>query len=71
MMLPVDRFLNAIYMWAMHRLHDENDRDKWLAELYAPLPGREAEQTEQAHVAEMDAFAAFAGAFGVDRGPNG
>lgn len=67
MMLPVDRFLNAVYVWCIQRLSEE-DFDRWVTELNAPLLGRE---TERDHIAEMDAFASFAGAFGVKARPSG
>jgi len=61
MQLPVDRFLNAIYVWCLNRVEPEKV-DQWINQLNMPLPGR----VEQVNVeAEMDDFAAFASAFGV------
>jgi hypothetical protein len=60
--LPLDRFCNAIYVWAIQRIEDD-DRDMFMARLYEPLPGREpsAETVKM----EMESFAAFASSFGV------
>jgi hypothetical protein len=68
MALPLDRFFNAIYVWVLQRLDDE-DRDTFLVRLYDPLPGRES--SPQAIQQEMDQFAEFASAFGVTPPPSG
>lgn len=68
MSLRVDRFLNAIYAWCLPRVPAE-ERDKWLYQLSAPIPGRVPSQASVAE--EMDSFAAFAGAFGVKPPANG
>lgn len=60
--LPLDRFLNAVYYWAIQRV-DVEDRDMWLAKLYEPLPGREP--SPETVKMEMESFAEFASAFGV------
>jgi hypothetical protein len=61
MVLPVDRFLNAMYVWCMNRIEPEK-QDRWLHELNLPLPGRPVPVDTEA---EMDDFASFASAFGV------
>jgi hypothetical protein len=68
MSLRVDRFLNAIYVWCVQRI-EPDDLDRWQFQLNEPFPGRAvtAEVVEQ----EMDAFADFAGAFGVMKPPTG
>jgi hypothetical protein len=67
MTLRVDRFLNAIYAWCLPRI-DPQERDKWLFQLNAPIPGR---VTQVSAREEMDSFAAFAGAFGVTQPSTG
>lgn len=37
--LPPHRFCNVIYYWAVQRLSEE-DKERWEAELLAPLPGQ-------------------------------
>jgi len=59
--LPLDRFLNAIYVWCLSRVEPDK-HDQWLFQLTQPIPGR----VEPVDVeAEMDDFASFASAFGV------
>lgn len=61
MELPVDRWLNAIYVWCLRRV-DPEKVDQWEHQLRLPIPGR----VEPVDVeAEMDDFADFAAAFGV------
>lgn len=43
--LPIYRFLNFVYGWVMDRVpHDQ--REQFLYELHAPLPGREGEMSD-------------------------
>ena len=65
MALPVDRFLNAVYVWAMRRV-DPEKFDQWKFLLEQPFPKQVVTQATVEQ--EMEQFAAFAGAFGV-RGP--
>jgi hypothetical protein len=53
-------------VWCTQRIKDD-DLDRWLFELNAPIPGREATRaTSEAQAAvEGEAFMAFASAFGV------
>jgi hypothetical protein len=60
--LPLDRFCNAIYVWAIQRI-DSDGLDEFRARLHEPLPGRKP-SAESVKI-EMEAFAAFASAFGV------
>lgn len=60
--LPLDRFLNAIYYWAIQRV-DADDRAQFDMQLYEPLPGREP--SPETVKMEMDSFATFASAFGA------
>lgn len=60
--LRVDRFLNAVYVWCIRRI-EPDDLDKWQWQLNEPIPGRAV--TAAVVEEEMEAFAAFAGAFGV------
>lgn len=54
--LPIDRFCNAIYAWAVERVED---REKFDYDLYAPVPGR----VKATNVAQEKAdFANFMGA---------
>jgi hypothetical protein len=68
MTLPVDRFLNAVHVWALAHVKPEQ-RDEWLFKLQAPIPGKRP--PESAVAEEMEAFGAFAGAFGVSRPTTG
>lgn len=68
MLLPLDRFVNAIYAWCLRRIAPD-DLDKWLFQLNEPFPNQRP--TEMTVEAEMDQFAAFAGAFGVRPPANG
>jgi hypothetical protein len=60
--LPLDRFLNAVYYWAIQRV-DHDDRTQFDMQLYEPLPGREP--SPETVKMEMDSFAEFASAFGA------
>jgi hypothetical protein len=62
MALPLDRFLNAVYVWIVRRM-DEEGRQQFDFQLTLPTPGREP--TEAVVAQEMDAFAQFAASFGV------
>lgn len=57
--LPVDRFLNAIYWWAVQRMKDVEAFDR---ELYKPLGGV---VTDDDLAEDESSFVAFASAFGV------
>lgn len=59
MWLPIDRFLNAVYVWCLLRVKDE-DRDRFLYWLELPPPDAKPDNE-----AEMAAFDSFAAAFGV------
>lgn len=56
MNLPIDRFCNAIYAWAMERVEDAERFD---FELTKPVPGRVRDTDVEE---ELDAFASFMGA---------
>lgn len=68
MSLPLSRFLNAIYMWCVDRIA-EDDLERFKFELEKPTPGapESAVMIEQ----EQEAFAEFASAFGVLTPPRG
>lgn len=56
MLLPLDRFCNAIYAWVVERVED---KERFDFELTQPVPGRVRDtDVEQ----ELDAFASFMGA---------
>lgn len=59
--LPLDRFCNAIYWWAVQRVED---RDKFDFQLEQSVGGRVTPATVDR---ELDDFASFMGAFGGDR----
>lgn len=66
--LPFDRFLNAIYWWAVQRV---KDTDKFARDLDQPFPLPMSAWTSETTVTEADltadgeSFMAFAAAFGV------
>ena len=65
--LPPDRFLNAIYWWAVQRVKEPEDFKRRL-EQHFPLPMEwavGAPVTEQDLNADGESFVAFAAAFGV------
>lgn len=61
---PPQRFFNAIQTWMTDRVEHP---DEFLRVLYEPPPDRPL--TERVIAEEADAFAAFAGAFGVTKPP--
>ena len=65
MLLPLDRFLNAIFVWCIQRIEPDK-LDQWRFQLEQPFPGQHV--TEASVQQDMDAFASFAGAFGVSGG---
>lgn len=62
MALPLDRFLNAIFVWCIQRIEPDK-LNEWRFQLEKPLPGQQ--MTQASAEQDMEAFAAFAGAFGV------
>ena len=60
--MPLDRFFNAIQVWAMQRV---KDTDKFLRALEKPIPGSlpDPDQTDR----DMDDFTAFAAAVGAPK----
>jgi len=64
MLLPLDRFLNAIYMWCVQRIEPDK-LDQWRSQLWGPIPGRAVTQATVEQ--DLEQFAAFAGAFGVSK----
>lgn len=65
MSIRPDRFLNAIYTWAIERIPADK-MEQWLFQLKQPLPGRESKQTdltiEDEGASFMAAMSAFRGA---------
>lgn len=57
--LPLHRFLNAIYYWAIQRVEDA---EQFHSVLYEPVAGEAVKVTAQDVKAELDDFAAFMGA---------
>lgn len=62
MTLPLHRFLNAIYMWCVERIA-EDDLERFQSELAAPVPGGPV--TTAVVEQEQEQWADFAAAFGV------
>lgn len=60
--LPLDRFCNAIVVWALDRVKDKAD---WLDTLNRPPGGTKATVTDEALEEDQRAFMAFAGALGI------
>lgn len=58
--LPIDRFCNVIYHWAMERV---KDRDQFLYQLTKRMSGKKPTQRQVEE--DANAFVAFAGAFGI------
>lgn len=50
--LPLARFLNVVYVWAMEHMSEE-DAEKWEAELERPLPNQSDRNIAETEIAQM------------------